>query len=194
MIDAFLVTNIVTSLLCAGVLVQTVRLSRAVRTLRQSGLVDVVQTLEAATAASQQALSALGTVLATDGPTLDAAVRDGRAVRDQLHALRDELSLMIDIGNGVADRILAAADTGKAARHPADAAVPLNGATAPDRQPSPAPAESGAEGDAPPKRATARLKDNDEAAAHDTSGGEPPAASAANGAATDVALVEGTGS
>lgn len=194
MIDAFLLTNIVTSLLCAGVLVQTVRLSRAVRTLRQSGLVDVVQTLEAATAASQQAWSALGTVLATDGPTLDAAVRDGRAVRDQLHALRDELSLMIDIGNGVADRILAAADTGKAARRPADAAVPLNGATAPDRQPLPAPVESGGDDDAPAKRATARPAGNDEAAARDMSGGEQPLARAANGATTNVALVEGAGS
>lgn len=105
-----LITNIVTSLFCAAVLVQTFRLSRAVGSLRHAGLVEVVATLDASTEASQQALAALNTVLTNEGPALDAAVRSSRDIRAQLVALRDELSLMIDIGNGVAERILAAAD------------------------------------------------------------------------------------
>ncbi|MBW6525566.1 hypothetical protein KZ813_01795 [Sphingomonas sp. RHCKR7] len=110
MIDLSVVTNVITSLFCAAVLVQTVRLSRAVHKLRHAGLMEVVASLEAATATSQQALGELTQVLSAEGPPLDAAVRGARDLRAQLVTLRDELSLMIDVGNGVAERILAAAN------------------------------------------------------------------------------------
>lgn len=110
MTDLSFVTNVITSLFCAAVLVQTVRLSRAVHKLRHAGLIEVVASLEAATDTSQQALGELTKVLSAEGPSLDAAVRGARDLRAQLVTLRDELSLMIDIGNGVAERILAAAN------------------------------------------------------------------------------------
>lgn len=110
MTDLSFITNVITSLFCAAVLVQTVRLSRAVHKLRHAGLIEVVASLEAATDTSQQALGELTKVLSAEGPPLDAAVRGARDLRAQLVTLRDELSLMIDIGNGVAERILAAAN------------------------------------------------------------------------------------
>ncbi len=129
MTDLSFITNVITSLFCAAVLVQTVRLSHAVHKLRHAGLIEVVASLEAATDTSQQALGELTKVLSAEGPPLDAAVRGARDLRAQLVTLRDELSLMIDIGNGVAERILAAANgardvprvagelDGRAARH-----------------------------------------------------------------------------
>jgi hypothetical protein len=113
--DLSFITNVITSLFCAAVLVQTVRLSRAVHKLRHAGLIEVVASLEAATDTSQQALGALTKVLSAEGPPLEAAVRGARDLRAQLTALRDELSLMIDIGNGVAERILAAANGARGA-------------------------------------------------------------------------------
>nr|WP_246616721.1 DUF6468 domain-containing protein [Sphingomonas yunnanensis] len=78
--------------------------------MRHAGLIEVVASLESATDTSQRALGELTQVLQTGGPSLDAAVRGARDLRAQLVTLRDELSLMIDIGNGVAERILAAAN------------------------------------------------------------------------------------
>jgi hypothetical protein len=118
--DLSFITNVITSLFCAAVLVQTVRLSRAVHKLRHAGLIEVVASLEAATDTSQQALGELTKVLSTEGPPLEAAVRGARDLRAQLVTLRDELSLMIDIGNGVAERILAAANGARDASRAAD--------------------------------------------------------------------------
>ena len=115
MTDLSFITNVITSLFCAAVLVQTVRLSRAVHKLRHAGLIEVVASLEAATDTSQQALGELTKVLSAEGPPLDAAVRGARDLRAQLVTLRDELSLMIDIGNGVAEHILAAANGARGA-------------------------------------------------------------------------------
>ncbi len=129
MTDLSLVTNVITSLFCAAVLVQTVRLSQAVHKLRHAGLIEVVASLEAATETSQQALGALTKVLSAEGPPLDAAVRGARDLRAQLTTLRDELSLMIEIGNGVAERILAAANGARGAARDTSAA---DAATAPD--------------------------------------------------------------
>ncbi|MBB3692768.1 hypothetical protein [Sphingomonas sp. BK580] len=115
MINLSFVTNVITSLFCAAVLVQTVRLSHAVHKLRHAGLIEVVASLETATETSQRALGDLTRVLSAEGPPLDAAVRGARDLRAQLAGLRDELSLMIDVGNGVAERILAAANGARGA-------------------------------------------------------------------------------
>lgn len=123
MTDLSFITNVITTLFCAAVLVQTVRLSRAVHKLRHAGLIEVVASLEAATETSQQALGELTKVLSAEGPPLDAAVRSARDLRAQLVTLRDELSLMIDIGNGVAERILAAANGARGAPNNTDSSA-----------------------------------------------------------------------
>ncbi|WIW90553.1 hypothetical protein K3M67_21365 (plasmid) [Sphingobium sp. V4] len=106
-------SNAILMLLCMAVIVQTLRLSRSVRELRSSALHDSVAQLERATGQARAVLGELKMMLATE------VVAQSRAAASS-EALRDELSVMVGIGNAVAERILEAV----AAQNEAKAAEP----------------------------------------------------------------------
>jgi hypothetical protein len=100
--------NVVLILLCVSVLVQSARMSRRLRTLRDTQLAEGVAQIERATGQARVVLGDLKRVLATDGAAQQTAIAAAEEIRD-------ELTLMVGIGNAVADRIMdAAAQTPKA--------------------------------------------------------------------------------
>lgn len=101
-------SNLVLMLLCVAVIVQSIRLTRSFQAIRSSALNDSVAQLDRATGQAKAVLAELKTLLSTDGVAQTRAIRDGEA-------LRDELSVMVGIGNAVAERIMEAV----AAQNPA---------------------------------------------------------------------------
>lgn len=99
-------TNIVTIILCLAVLVQCARMMRSLAELKTADLPGTVSALQTATGQAGLVLSELKTVLLEDaGPGLRAL--------GEAKAIRDELSVMVDIANATADRLL---ETASAAR------------------------------------------------------------------------------
>ena len=99
--------NVVLILLCVSVLVQSARMSRRLRTLRDTQLAEGVAQIEKATSQARVVLGDLKRVLSTDGQAQATAIAAAEEIRD-------ELTLMVGIGNAVADRIMdAAAQTPK---------------------------------------------------------------------------------
>jgi hypothetical protein len=94
--------NVIMMLLCVAVIFQTLRMAKGIRDLRSASLADSVTQLERATGQAKAVLTELKTVLATE------VVAQGRAVAAS-EALRDELSVMVGVGNAVAERIMEAA-------------------------------------------------------------------------------------
>lgn len=90
------------------VLVQSVRMDRRIRTLRDNNLSEAVGRLDRATYQARLVLEDLRFVLANDV----AARADAAAAAE---ALREELVMMVDIGNSVAERISDAAREAQAA-------------------------------------------------------------------------------
>jgi hypothetical protein len=101
--------NIIMILLSLAVIVQTMRMARNMREFRASALNDSVARLEHAADQAKLVLGQMKNLLATE------VVAQGRAVAAS-EALRDELSVMVGIGNAVAERILEAAATQKDVR------------------------------------------------------------------------------
>ncbi|WP_313433913.1 DUF6468 domain-containing protein [Novosphingobium sp.] len=100
--------NAVLILVCLSVLVQSARMSRRLRTLRDTQLAEGVAQMERATGQARIVLGDLKRVLSTDGQAQATAIAAAEEIRD-------ELTLMVGIGNAVADRIMeAAAKTPKA--------------------------------------------------------------------------------
>lgn len=106
-------TNAIVSVLCALVVLQSLRMQRNIRDMKSGSLGETVKSLDRATAHARQVLAELKVVLTTEGADNARAVAAGEA-------LRDELSLMVGIGNSVADRIMAAAENVERAREQAD--------------------------------------------------------------------------
>lgn len=123
------VTNILLCLLCVGVLVQSARMLRSFRTVRTSDLGETVKQLDRATDQARQVLSDLRRVLATEGQ----ASAHGLSVAE---ALRDELSLMVGIGNAVAERLAEAAQAVKVAPIKGNRTKTVEAETAADGNPS----------------------------------------------------------
>jgi len=94
-------SNALVMLLCVAVIVQTLRVSRSIRDLRATSLGDSVTQLERATGQARAVLGELRTLLANE------AVAQSRGAANS-EALRDELAVMVGIGNSVADRIMEA--------------------------------------------------------------------------------------
>lgn len=95
-------SNIVVSLLCVGVLIQVTRMIFALRTFQRSDIGQTVAALDHATERAAAALSELRHVLATEVAANNRSLSNGEA-------LRDELSVMVGVGNNIADRIMEAA-------------------------------------------------------------------------------------
>lgn len=104
--NAAMIADVATMLLCAAVLVQCARLMRSLQQLRKAGLRETVEALERATGEARSVLGNLKQFLATDMGECGEIVAEGVA-------MRDELTVMIGIGNAVAERIVEAAAVGK---------------------------------------------------------------------------------
>jgi len=98
-------TNIVVAALCLGVILQSVRMIRNIRLIQTGDLGDTIKSLDRATAQARAVLAELKDVLVTDGAANARIIATGET-------LRDELSVMVGIGNAVADRIMEAASPG----------------------------------------------------------------------------------
>jgi DNA gyrase/topoisomerase IV subunit B len=100
--------NVVLILLCVSVLVQSARMGRRMKQLRDTQISESVTQIDRATSQARVVLGDLKRVLSTDGAAQASAIAAAEEIRD-------ELTLMVGIGNAVADRIMdAAAQTPKA--------------------------------------------------------------------------------
>lgn len=130
-----ILTNVVTILLCLAVVVQTMRMMRNLRRVKDGALTQVVGALEKATEEARIVLREM------QGTLRDCA--EYTRLVSQAQGLRDELSDMIGIADATAERIvetvgLARAlraeemlDTGETQERPPEPAEPLEPATKP---------------------------------------------------------------
>lgn len=95
--------NVVLGILCVIVVIQSLRMVRGVQEIRSLSFDEGVAQMDSATQRAQAVLTELKTVLDAATTAQNRAIVDGEA-------LRDELSVMIGIGNAVAERIMDAAD------------------------------------------------------------------------------------
>ncbi|MFT3976479.1 MAG: DUF6468 domain-containing protein [Sphingomonas bacterium] len=94
-----LAANILTSILCAAVLVQSVRMTRSLDKVKEGDLPRMVSALDKATAEARIVLSEMKRTLGDD------CAEHARQV-ERARELRDELELITGIGNAAAERIL----------------------------------------------------------------------------------------
>lgn len=95
--------DIATMFFCAAVLVQTLRLMRLLKLMRDSGFGDMVGALERATAEARQVLGRLTELMRGDVAVTTQTLADGQR-------MIEELTVMTGIANAVADRIVDASD------------------------------------------------------------------------------------
>jgi len=108
-----LLANALTMIFCMAVLVQSVRMMRSLRTVKDGALTETVNALEKATAGARAVLADMKTTLGTD------CAKNARLV-DQARDLRDELSDMIGIADGACERIVNAVSLANAQRPAAE--------------------------------------------------------------------------
>ncbi|MFV0623250.1 DUF6468 domain-containing protein [Sphingomonas sp. ac-8] len=94
-------TNIATMALCLAVLVQSVRMMRSLKAVKEGALTDVVGALDRSTAQARSVLSELKSALIESASTA--------RVIDEGKNMADELGVMIEIANNTAERLMAAA-------------------------------------------------------------------------------------
>lgn len=99
--------NLALVLMCLLVMVQAIRMDRRIRALRDGHLDQAVEKLDNATHQARLVLADLKRVLSTDAAAQGEIIHAARE-------LRDELSVMVGVGNSVAERIVDAADRARA--------------------------------------------------------------------------------
>lgn len=109
-----LLANALTMIFCMAVLVQSVRMMRSLRTVKDGALTETVNALEKATAGARAVLADMKSTLGTD------CAQHARLV-EQARDLRDELSDMIGIADGACERIVNAVSLANAQRPAVDA-------------------------------------------------------------------------
>lgn len=114
-----LLANVLTIILCMAVLVQSVRMMRSLRTVKDGALTEVVTALEKATVGARSVLSEMKATLSTD------CAQHARLV-DQARGLRDELSDMIGIADAACERIVSAVGVANAQRAEASVSEPAD--------------------------------------------------------------------
>ena len=107
-------TNVITILFCIAVLVQSVRMMRSLKQVRESQLDRTVGALDAATASARGVLAELKQTLSTDGAANARSLGEAKDVRD-------ELNVMVGIANAMAERLVEAASAGSRQEAAADA-------------------------------------------------------------------------
>ncbi|MEN9931779.1 MAG: hypothetical protein RIS17_352 [Pseudomonadota bacterium] len=101
-----LTANVVMAILSAAMLVQSIRLLRGFEQLRASGLNEVVRALQRATVEASAVLNELRHTLGSD---IDASSR----ILEEAIAIRDELAMIVEMGDATAERIVAAVDAAR---------------------------------------------------------------------------------
>lgn len=104
-----ILANVLTMILCMAVLVQSVRMMRSLRTVKDGALTEVVGALEKATSQARAVLSDMKATLGTE------CAQHARLV-GQARDLRDELSDMIGIADSACERIVNAVGIANAHR------------------------------------------------------------------------------
>ena len=104
-----ILANVLTMILCMAVLVQSVRMMRSLRTVKDGALTEVVGALEKATSQARTVLSDMKSTLGTE------CAQHARLV-GQARDLRDELSDMIGIADSACERIVNAVGIANALR------------------------------------------------------------------------------
>lgn len=104
-----ILANVLTMILCMAVLVQSVRMMRSLRTVKDGALTEVVGALEKATSQARTVLSDMKSTLGTE------CAQHARLV-GQARDLRDELSDMIGIADSACERIVNAVGIANAYR------------------------------------------------------------------------------
>jgi hypothetical protein len=94
-----LLANALTMIFCMAVLVQSVRMMKSLRTVKDGALTETVTALQNATTQARAVLSDMKQTLGTEG------AQNARVV-EQARALRDELSDMIGIADSACERIV----------------------------------------------------------------------------------------
>ena len=94
-----LLANVLTMIFCMAVLVQSVRMMRSLRTVKDGALTEVVTALEKATSGARAVLSEMKSTLGTD------CAQHARLV-ESARDLRDELSDMIGIADAACERVV----------------------------------------------------------------------------------------
>ena len=110
-------TNFLVMMLCIAVLVQSVRMMRSLKAVKEGALKETVAALDAATREAKIVLGELKKTLQND------CAHNARTLVDGGKML-EELTMMIGIGNSVAERIVEASEKAKAA---APAKAPVKG-------------------------------------------------------------------
>lgn len=103
--------NIATILLCLAVLVQSVRMMRALRAIKEGALTPVVNALDKSTAQARLVLGELKAALGDCSASAKAARQAGE--------IAEELHTLVGIANNTAERLVEAA--GEARRSAAEA-------------------------------------------------------------------------
>ena len=103
-------TNIATALFCAAVLIQSVRMMRSLKAMRNAPLSDVVAALDASTERAKTVLSEMKTMLS------HGIAANGRCSEDA-RKLSDELRIIIEIDDAAADRIVEATSAANQRAH-----------------------------------------------------------------------------
>ncbi|WP_448661391.1 DUF6468 domain-containing protein [Sphingomonas sp. CJ20] len=101
--------NALTMILCAAVLIQSVRMMRSLRTVKDGALTEVVAALEKATGQARLVLADMKKTLSTD------YAQNARMV-EQARELSDELSVMTGIAESACERIVNAVGLANANR------------------------------------------------------------------------------
>jgi hypothetical protein len=103
------VTNIATMILCIAVLIQAVRLMRALETVRGGALTEMIAALDVSTLEARRVLARLTELMRGDLATTSRTLVEGKA-------MVEELAIMTGIANAVAERIVDAASAASTAR------------------------------------------------------------------------------
>lgn len=106
------ISNLVLTALCIVVVVQSLRMVKGIQAIRASSLDQGVAQLDAATARAGDVLTELKDVLGSVSAGQNRAIAEAQA-------LRDELSVVVGIGNAVAERIVEAASIHQGSSDPA---------------------------------------------------------------------------
>lgn len=114
-------TNIATMLLCLAVLVQSVRMMRSLKAVRDGALTDMVGALDQSTHQARKVLSELRETLRGDAATVVRVVAEGRS-------MAEELSIMIGVADASAERIVEAVATTRPRSRRTKAAAPVEAA------------------------------------------------------------------
>jgi hypothetical protein len=120
-------SNIVTMLFCIAVLVQSVRLMRALRAVKSDDFGAIISALDASTARARTVLADLRETLRTECAANARVIAGGTA-------MREELTVMSGIADSVAERIMAAVSMSKNMKKPTAAKPKPTAKATPRRQ------------------------------------------------------------